>query len=215
MVDYDALLITHQDNVAGRPRDPKKLIEFLPGSDGQSLRFLPVVFQSFGGQDRRRILRGGIDSKIDRRPLPGRGYRVLRARAVAFNDTLDSIKMLVYTVSAHCRMDFDQPSHTTYGAPTGADLVILAEIAMNRTESAMAQVTGALPRPHYCAISFRQPQICPSVRLMRSSKGLAVTAALARVSGPPGRGLSTPWSKRHAPWPRWCGSDGSRPRRMR
>src|ERR1700730_17002980 len=49
MVDYDAMLITHQDNVACRPSYPKKLIEFLSGSEGYSFGSLPVVFQFSGG----------------------------------------------------------------------------------------------------------------------------------------------------------------------
>jgi hypothetical protein len=49
MVDYDAMLITHRDNVACRPRYPKKLIEFLSGSEGYFFGSLPVVFQFSGG----------------------------------------------------------------------------------------------------------------------------------------------------------------------
>jgi hypothetical protein len=49
MVDYDAMLITHQDNVACRPRYPKKLIEFLSGSEGYSAGPFPVVFQFCSG----------------------------------------------------------------------------------------------------------------------------------------------------------------------
>src|SRR5215469_10177465 len=95
MVDDDAVLIAHQRNVARRRRYPIELVEFLPGSKGYSFGSRQVIFQLTGGQNSGRISRCRIDSEIDCRSPPRRIYQTLVARAVAFNDGLNSVKMFV------------------------------------------------------------------------------------------------------------------------